>query len=156
MKNLILLLPILSTICFSCLKDIDEIEQVTSPFDPEYDTPYIDIEKIVIRDTVINQNVDRCYAKIYFKVDETSYNRMNVLSNPERIKLVMRNSSNQNIYEELRISDIEIGKTYFFEDGYLPCGTEVCRDFLYISEGVFLTDEYKTAPQYLDCFLLQP
>ncbi len=157
MKNLLLLLSLLSIICFSCLQDIDEIEQVTSPFDPEYDTPLIDIENIVIRDTIINQN-GRCYAKIYFKFNETSYNRMNALSGTEARRLVVRNHSNQQLIQDIiDFNDVELGKTYVYIPLHKPCFTEVCKEFLYIlTEDNHNSPEHKTTAQSLDCFFLEP
>ena len=159
MKNLLLLLPILSIICFSCLKDIDDMEQVTSPYDPEYETPYVDVEKITIHDTLLFNNQVRCYAKIHFKVNETSFNRMKDLSETETIRLEMRRSSDQYPLNKINVENIELGKTYIFRHSSLNqiCGTEICRDFLYVYEaGGFLGEtEYDTTPQNLNCFILE-
>jgi hypothetical protein len=172
MKN-IMFLFLLSIVFCSCLKNIDDVELNTNPFDQDYDTPLILVENIRVKDVSNPGGDPRCAIVVDFQVDETSLNRVKSLTNinDENVKIVIRyrviyNSTSQSNPVEMERIDLDLiepNKTYSGDSpSFLTlCGKEVCIEVLYedIKTGSpggtpEERSEKEGAVQKVDCFVV--
>jgi len=171
MKNIILLFLLSLTFC-SCLKNIDDVELNTNPFDANYAFPFATVKDIRIIDTTLASGINPCIVYVDFKVNAASLERVrNITGIPdENVKFVLRHrnivnpsAGNPTEVKNIDLDDLEADKIYSAQTAYflVTCGDEICFEFLYEdqvtgSPGGTQTNTKASAIQEIDCFIITP
>ena len=150
------------TFC-SCLKNIDEVELNTNPFDADYAFPLAVVEDIIIVDTTLATGTNKCRVYVHFKVDAISLERVRSITNigNENVNFVLRYRNIKMI--NINLDDIKTDKKYSTVAPLYStdCGEEICFEFLYEdqitgSPGGTQTNYKASAIQKIDCFIITP
>ncbi len=165
MKNILLLFLLTISLC-SCLKNIDDVELNTNPFDADYAIPLATVEDIRVIDTTLSSGIYQCRVYVDFKVDELTLERVRNITNieTENVNFVLRFKRPAFSFAAIEVINIDLdkieaGKKYSVEYP-VNCGDELCIEFLYEDQvssisGSIQTNTKASVIQKI-CFIITP